>query len=151
MVRWFDVICYFFAIIIFIVLMSTIVVAYLDYFKLHQEYKEEADRHKDFFKTYCLDSKELSKHPQLKESCHNSQHAIYDDPKLTALRDVLMRWSICDLNGCEKILESFESYSLFLIVSLAIIVGGWATLTARKISIRKDNNSLPSALRKKQS
>ena len=147
-----DLICWLLGGIVLCVIVSTIGVAYLDYLSQHEEYAEQIGINTAFHTEYCLDSNKLARYPQLIVECHKSKHAAYDDPRRRAMRDILMRWSICDSNGCDTILDRFGGYFTIFTMIAALIFGGWGAFFAYKTFARRENDILPRALLpKKQS
>ena len=122
---------------------STFGVAYLDYRKIYEEYREKIETNLGFYNSFCSDENNLIKHPQLLTECHKSKHAAFDDPNAAALRDVLMRWSLCDEKGCDGFIEKFMRYFSLSALLAAVVAGAFGTAILYQIQSRKFSEKLP--------
>lgn len=148
MSRYIDYACYLVLAIVVFVAASTFGVAYLDYIERHEEYAEKIDTNREFHRAHCSDTGRLTKFPQLKDACHDSKHAAYDDPSKRALRDVLARWSVCDASGCDTFLDRFGRYFSIAALALALVIGAWCLALVYRVSARRELERLPGAFRR---
>ena len=105
--RYADWACGLVGFVVVVAVASTAGLAYYEYLDIYEELSSDHGGDKAFYDEFCTITKMRDKHPRLHQECHESQHAAFDDVHRKAMRSVIARWSFCDQDGCEALMDRF--------------------------------------------
>lgn len=144
--RYADWACGLVGFVVVVAIASTAAVTYYDYLDIYEELSSDHGGDKAFYDEFCTNTKAMTRHPRLREGCHESQHAAFDDVHRKAMRRVIMRWSFCDQDGCEALMDRFGKYFSIGAVLFAAAVGAWCCVLVYRVSGRRWAETLPTQL-----
>jgi|SRR3989304_1001266 len=143
MVNFQNVLGILFSLVIFLLLLSTFIIAFLDYRRIRKHYEEEKQSNIKFYEDHCINTAALAKYSRLHEVCDESARAMDNEPELLALTQVIMRWSLCSESGCDVFLDRFMRYFSLSALFIALIIGFFGARFINHILGRRFAEKLP--------